>query len=93
MEKIHNIFESFDDYMSGGHGDNTDETLLDQNQLPVGREVEREHSDNPKVANKIAVDHLTAVPDYYTKLIAAGLVDEQEALDLYIKIFGNLPTI
>jgi hypothetical protein len=48
-------------------------------QLQAGIKVEMEHTDNPAVARKIACDHLSEDPEYYTKLAEAGLVDEPEA--------------
>lgn len=40
--------------------------ILDQ--LKIGIDVEMEHTDNPKVAFEIAMDHLSEMPDYYSKL-------------------------
>jgi hypothetical protein len=37
-------------------------------QLTQGIEVEREHTSDPNVARKIALDHLSERPDYYTML-------------------------
>jgi len=37
-------------------------------QLEMGREVEKEHTDNPEIAEKIALDHLSESPEYYTYL-------------------------
>lgn len=45
-------------------------------ELNMGRKVEMEHTDDPDVAEKIALDHLTEDPFYYTKLHLAGLADE-----------------
>jgi len=45
-------------------------------ELNMGRKVEMEHTDNPEVAERIALDHLTEDPFYYTKLNLAGLADE-----------------
>lgn len=45
----------------------------DPEQLQKGIETELEHTDNRYVAEKIAKDHLAEHPDYYTKLLAAGL--------------------
>lgn len=42
---------------------------LIKKQLKMGTEVEMEHTDDPKEARKIALDHLAEVPDYYTKLL------------------------
>jgi len=42
-------------------------------QLRQGIEVEKEHTDDPAIAEKIARDHLAEDPEYYTKLKEAGL--------------------
>jgi len=39
-----------------------------ESELAMGIEVEKEHTDDPEVAKKIAKDHLAEMPDYYTKL-------------------------
>lgn len=50
----------------------------DREQLKKGLEVEKEHTDNPKVALKIAMDHLDEDPKYYDKLQDAGLEEYEE---------------
>ena len=40
----------------------------DKDQLKKGTEVEMEHTTNPIIAEKIAKDHLSELPDYYTRL-------------------------
>ncbi len=37
-------------------------------QLKMGIEVEREHTSDPRIAERIAKDHLAEIPDYYTRL-------------------------
>lgn len=39
-----------------------------QNELLKGVEVEMEHTDCPKIARRIAMDHLWERPDYYSRL-------------------------
>lgn len=39
-----------------------------ETQLSMGRKVEREHTNDPDVAERIALDHLVEIPDYYTRL-------------------------
>ena len=46
---------------------------VDVEQLQIGIEVEKEHTDDEKVAEEIARDHLAEDPHYYTKLKQAGL--------------------
>lgn len=50
-------------------------------QLVKGIKVEMEHSDDMKIAKKIALDHLAEDPNYYTKLkrIEEGKVEATEA--------------
>jgi hypothetical protein len=40
----------------------------DLGQLKMGIEVEKEHTNNPKIAERITKDHLAEIPDYYTRL-------------------------
>jgi len=48
----------------------------DKEELRKGIEVEKEHTDNPKIALKIALDHLDEDPQYYTKLATLGLEEQ-----------------
>ena len=54
-----------------------------KNKLPIdqikkGIEVEMEHTDDPKMALKIALDHIKEDPKYYDKLVKAGLEELNE---------------
>jgi len=40
----------------------------DSEELKKGIEVEKEHTTIPALAKRIALDHLSEMPDYYTKL-------------------------
>ena len=42
-------------------------------ELNKGIEVEKEHTSSEEEARKIAMDHLVEDPEYYTKLLRAGL--------------------
>ena len=53
----------------GKHNDIPDEDF-DPEQLSMGIEVEKEHTDNEDIAKAIAKDHLSEIPNYYTKLKA-----------------------
>ena len=46
---------------------------IDPEELKKGIEVEKEHTDDPRIAMKIALDHLAEDPKYYTKLATLGL--------------------
>lgn len=41
---------------------------FDPEQIKMGLEVEKEHTDDPWEALQIAKDHLSEIPDYYTRL-------------------------
>ena len=43
-------------------------TTYDPEQIKMGLEVEKEHTDSPAIAQQIAKDHLAEFPDYYTRL-------------------------
>lgn len=43
-------------------------TKFDSEQVKMGLEVEKEHTDTPAIAQQIAKDHLAEFPDYYTRL-------------------------
>jgi hypothetical protein len=47
-------------------------------QLKKGLEVEKEHTDDLKIALKIAIDHIKEDPKYYDKLASLGLEEEIE---------------
>lgn len=49
---------------------------VNPHELRMGRRVEMEHTTDHKIAEKIALDHLSEDPFYYTKLKHAGLADE-----------------
>ena len=46
-------------------------------QIKKGIEVEMEHTDDPKIALKIAIDHIKEDPKYYDKLVKAGLEEDK----------------
>lgn len=62
--------------LPGGVGDTTPTNSVDPNQLSLGIQIEMEHTNDPDIAKEISMDHLTEDPEYYTKLIKAGLAKE-----------------
>jgi hypothetical protein len=81
MNKFDTLFESIkagledairmseeEDLIPGGLADDADPEDFDQEQLKAGIKVEMEHTDDPKIAQEIAMDHLTEDPEYYVKL-------------------------
>jgi len=79
-----------EDMVSRGIGDNTSVNSIDPKQLDIGIAVEMEHTSKEKLAQEIAIDHLTESPTYYSDLVKAGMVDEPKALAIYEKYFETL---
>lgn len=64
-EKVYSLLQSFfanGKYMAEGDID------IDDKELEMGDSVEREHTSSPIIARRIALDHLTEIPNYYTLL-------------------------
>lgn len=57
-------------FMSEGKSKGQEPPDLDPAELEMGIKVEMEHTTDPKVARKIALDHLTEFRSYYTALKA-----------------------
>ena len=70
------MIDNLNKKLPGGVGDNTPTSQVDPSQLSIGIQVEMEHTNDPEIAKEIAMDHLTEDPQYYTKLVAAGLASE-----------------
>ncbi len=60
-------------------------------EMEIGNRVEMEHTDDETLAAKISADHLGEDPSYYSKLMAAGLVDEPEAQELAVQKGNTIP--
>ena len=56
------------DALKGGKADGMSPEDFDPEQLAAGVKVEMEHTNDPKVAEKIAMDHLSEDTEYYEKL-------------------------
>ena len=57
------------DKVPGGLADNKKPSDFDPKELAKGIKVEMEHTEDPALAQEIAMDHLTEFPDYYTALL------------------------
>ena len=57
-------------FFTGGRAVETGTTNTDVNpdELAMGVEIEKEHTPDPFIAMRIALDHLAELPDYYTRL-------------------------
>ena len=51
-----------------GRHNNISDSKFNKKQLKLGIDVEKEHSDDPEISKRIAKDHLSELPDYYTRL-------------------------
>ena len=60
--------EHWMDKLHGGLADKDVPSDFDPAALKAGIEVEMEHTDDPHVAEEIAMDHLSEDPEYYEKL-------------------------
>lgn len=56
-----------------------DVNSVDPRELEAGVAVEMEHTPDPAIAKKIALDHLAEIPDYYTRLKAMEAEAKNEA--------------
>lgn len=67
-DELRKIAEEHKDLISGGLADHKKPSDFSKGKLRAGVKVEKEHTDNPQVAQEIAMDHLTEDPEYYEKL-------------------------
>ena len=77
MISINKLFKSLDEkgvkvknYPTSEVGKHRDKPLEKYNpkQVEIGLNIEKEHSNVPEVASEIVKDHLSEIPDYYTRL-------------------------
>jgi len=55
------------DKMEGGKADNS-KKKYNEEEMKIGRKIEMEHTNDPRIAEEISQDHLEEFPDYYTRL-------------------------
>ena len=80
--------QDMDSFMKQGESNKKKVTAkdVDPEELKVGTKIEYEHTDDPKVAEKIALDHLAEHPNYYLGTDGAiGLVDMEKGLKKAVK--------
>jgi len=56
------------DRLPGGFADKRQPKDFNKTQMKMGRKVEYEHTNDPKIADEISMDHLEEIPDYYDRL-------------------------
>ncbi len=65
-EMVYSLLQSFlsqGKFMKEGQG-----KQFDDKEVEMGKKVELEHTNNPILSLRITLDHLTEIPDYYTRL-------------------------
>ena len=55
--------------LSGGRGAGMNPLDFDQKQVEMGIKIEMEHTNDPLVAMRIVLDHLSEISDYYSRLV------------------------
>lgn len=75
LESVHQYIDNLleQDQIKGGKADNQDHKKYNQKELKKGRKHEKEHTDDPDMAEEIASDHLEEDPKYYTRLEDCGI--------------------
>jgi len=85
--EIYGLATKFVKFLTQGrsveHGLTKDD--VDQNELAMGIKIELEHINDIDVAEKIALDHLSELHDYYTKLVAM-----EKSIETANKMFNPL---
>jgi hypothetical protein len=56
------------EHLKGGMGDGKQDVEFDPEELAMGVAIEREHTNSALIAKEIAKDHLSEIPDYYSRL-------------------------
>jgi len=79
------------DQMPGGLGDKRTPKDFDPGALRQGMEVEMEHTDDPRLAREIAMDHLTEDPRYYERLAVLEQAVQRRGDDSRTFVVGEDP--
>lgn len=76
------IYKLLTDFFASGRWNENGQPGVDPDELRAGIKVEKEHTTNIKIAERIAKDHLAEIKDYYTRLSKmekkAGLTESAE---------------
>lgn len=67
---IIDLYKTSKEYLEGGLAEKMDVNPedVDKKELEMGKEVEKEHTNNMKMRTQISLDHLSEIPGYYTRL-------------------------
>jgi len=64
---VETISKAFKDIIPGGKADKKKPSDFDPKQIKEGMKVEREHTNNPKIAKEIVLDHFSEFPPKIAK--------------------------
>lgn len=84
------------EYIKGGRAKGRSYKEFDPKQVAMGIEVELEHTDDIRIAEEIAKDHLAEDPEYYTKLKTIhqeNPVKEYKKIPSGVKFLGSTDAI
>jgi len=90
------IYMILSEILSGGRSKGKNNNY-NPKEIAMGIEVEKEHTSNPLIAEKIAWDHLDEISDYYTRLKKmekeAGVKESKLLKEIFIKMgeVQNMP--
>lgn len=85
-----NVYEILGSFIGAGMSKDFDGDY-DSTQLKMGIKVEMEHTTDKDIAERIAMDHLAEIPDYYTRLakMEKEAENKNESYKRYKPIFNE----
>ena len=68
MKLIDEYLQVLEEGVEVGKHNDVPDSKFNSKELKMGIKIEAEHTDDPDIAKRIAKDHLSEFPDYYTRL-------------------------
>lgn len=87
-ERAYAMLQSF--FSQGRYMKEGQDKTFDPDELSMGDKVELEHTDSKVIARRIALDHLTELADYYTRLKAMEKAGKTGDATKYQKVMVTL---
>jgi len=82
-----NVYEILGSFLGAGLAKDFDGSY-DPKQLEMGIKVEMEHTTDKDLAERISMDHLAEIPDYYTRLDKMEKeAEKKESYKRYVPLF------
>lgn len=76
----------YKEHLKGGKGDKTKPSDYKEDEIEIGKRIEREHSSNPNISKEVSTDHESENDTYYDELVMSGIADEKDAIKKYNQI-------